>query len=130
LILCENSNFARYPTDIRKEANRTESLFITRKQNDQVMNSREKIISIAALVILVGVPAMLLIVPKLHTLPVLLPLSIVIFIANAALLFVVFKDIFSRPFPSQTRRYLWVALVFFLPPTILIYLPMHGFKAR
>ncbi len=117
-------------TDIKKEANRTESLFITRKQNDQVMNSREKIISIAALVILVGVPAMLLIVPKLHTLPVLLPLSIVIFIANAALLFVVFKDIFSRPFPSPGKRYLWVVLVFFLPPTILIYLPMHGFKPR
>jgi len=73
---------------------------------------------------------MLFIIQKLHTLPVLLPLSIVFFIANAALLFVVFKDIFSRPFPSQSKRYLWVALVFFFPPTILIYLPMHGFKPR
>ena len=42
----------------------------------------------------------------------------------------VFKDIFLRPFGSDKTRYLWVALVFFCPPTILIYLPLHGFKPR
>ncbi len=94
------------------------------------MDSREKLISVAALLVLIGVPALLIIMPKLHALPVLLPLSIVVFIANATLLFVVFKDIFARPFPSPGRRYLWVLLIFFFPPAILAYLPLHGFKTR
>ena len=94
------------------------------------MNSQEKIISLTTLFILLSVPTLLIIIPKLHSLPVLLPLSIVVFIANAALLFVVFKDIFSRPFSSQKKRYLWILLIFFFPPTILVYLPMHGLKPR
>lgn len=94
------------------------------------MSSLEKSISIIALALLIILPPLLFIFPKLHTLPYLVPLSLILVGMNAALLFVVFKDMFLRPFGSDKTRYLWVALVFFCPPTILIYLPLYGFKPR
>lgn len=94
------------------------------------MNSQEKLISIGALIVLITLPPLLIIIPNLHSLPSLLPLSLVVFVANAALLFVVFKDIFMRSFSPPGRRYIWVLLIFFFPPAILVYLPLHGFKTR
>ncbi len=94
------------------------------------MNTLEKTIAVGALLVLIALPVLLIIIPKLHALPILLPLSIFAFIANAALLFVVFKDVFARPFASPAKRYLWVLLIFFFPPAILVYLPLHGFRTR
>jgi len=96
------------------------------------MTTLEKILVLLALFILITVPVLLVAVPSLHTLPLalLLPISIPVFIANATLLFIVFKDIFTRPFSRQSKRYFWALLVFFFPPSTIIYLPLHGFKPR
>ena len=94
------------------------------------MEPREKYICIAALITLITIPPLLFIIPKLHTLPFLIPLSFLLIGMNAALLFLVFKDIFTRRFNSDKMRLVWAALVFFFPPVILLYLPLHGFRAR
>lgn len=94
------------------------------------MSSGEKTIAIVALIGLFTLPPLLFIVPRLHTLPFLVPLSLLLVGLNAALLFIVFKDIFMRRFKPERKRYLWVVLVFVFPPVILVYLPMHGFRER
>lgn len=94
------------------------------------MNSFEKLFSVCALIYIVGLAAVLLFYPGSRSPSALLPLSLVGVAGNAGLLFIVFKDIFSRTFDTAGRRYFWAILIFFFMPAILVYLPRHGFKPR
>jgi hypothetical protein len=49
---------------------------------------------------------------------------------NVGLLFVVFKDIFSRAFSSPWQKYFWLLIIFLCMPAVIIYLPMYGFRKR
>ncbi len=94
------------------------------------MSSFEKILAISTLIYLIGLAVSLVFYPDSRSMSVLLPLSLIGVICNAALLFVVFKDIFSRSFSKNSTRYFWALLIFFFMPAILVYLPRYGFRSR
>ena len=93
------------------------------------MNRYEKAFSIFSLlfIIMTGLLSML---PAMRSLAVLLPLALAGVVINVGLLFIVFKDIFSRTFQSESRKYLWIIAIFLFLPAVLIYLPLHGFKPK
>ena len=94
------------------------------------MNRIEKGFSIFSLIFIVLITGLLYSVPSMRNLTVLLPLAFVGVIINAGLLFVVFKDIFSRSFQSEGRKYFWILAILLFLPAVFIYLPIHGFKPR
>lgn len=94
------------------------------------MTRYEKFFSLFAIIFLIGEGIAVVSVPMARTIGVLIPLALVGIIVNAALLFIVFKDIFTRSFVNPGSRLVWGLLVFLFPPAVLIYLPLHGFKPR
>ncbi len=94
------------------------------------MNRIEKGYSIFSLIFIVLITVLLCSVPSTRSLTVLLPLAFVGVIINVGLLFVVFKDIFSRSFASEGRKYFWTLAILLFLPAVFIYLPRHGFKPR
>ena len=94
------------------------------------MSFGEKIISLLAIFYVSGLAALLVFVPSVRELSYLLPFSLVGVAFNVGLLFIVFKDILSRSFPSPSTRYFWIVVIFLFLPAILIYLPKYGFKKR
>ena len=67
------------------------------------MNRYEKAFSIFSLlfIIMAGLLSML---PAMRSLAVFLPLALAGVVINVGLLFIVFKDIFSRTFQSESRK--------------------------
>ncbi len=94
------------------------------------MNTFERIYSVFSILFAGGFFYAILSFAELRELVYLLPLTGLALIINMGLLFVVFRDISCRTFPNPTHKYVWFALILFLFPTILVYLPMYGFKKR
>lgn len=94
------------------------------------MSSLEKLLAVSTLVYITGMAVVLILYPESRSIAILLPLALIGVICNAVLLFVVFKDIFTRTFDQSSTRYFWALLIFFFIPAILVYLPRHGFKSR
>ena len=94
------------------------------------MSPLEKLFSLLAIAVITGLACALAFYPPLREWSTLLPLSLIGLCFNAGLLFVVFKDIFSRSFTSSAAKIFWVVLIFFFMPSILVYLPLHGFRKR
>ena len=94
------------------------------------MNHTEKLYSLLAMGYLIGLVFFLITLPAVREMKYLLPLSLLGVAVNAGLLFVVFKDIFSRSFPSPWQKFFWMLIVFFCLPAVIIYLPLYGFKKR
>ena len=94
------------------------------------MNIFEKIYSLFAIIFAGCLIASLIYFPQLRQFNLLIPISILGLIINIGLIFLVLRDIFSRQFKNQGAKYIWVALVLFLWPSILFYLPIYGFKSR
>ena len=94
------------------------------------MNRTEKLYSLLAIGYLIGMAFFLITSPAVREMKNLLPLSLLGVAVNAGLLFVVFKDIFSRSFPSPRQKYFWMLIIFLCLPAVIIYLPLYGFKKR
>lgn len=94
------------------------------------MNSLEKTFSLLAVGYIIGLAVVLFAAPSFREMQYLLPLSLLGVIVNVGLLFVVFKDIFSRSFSSPWNKYFWLLIIFLFLPAVIIYLPLHGFRKR
>ncbi len=94
------------------------------------MNLIEKLFSLAAMLFAIALVALLVLLPELRRTETLLPLAGVGLLVNVGLMVIVLRDIFLRPFPQPTDKYLWLALVLFCWPAILVYLFRHGFRRR
>jgi hypothetical protein len=94
------------------------------------MNIFEKIFSLFAITFAAGLIAVLIYFPQLRHLNYLIPISLLGLVINIGLIFVVLRDIFSRQFSDQARKYFWIALVLIFWPSILFYLPKYGFRPR
>lgn len=94
------------------------------------MSLAEKLFSVIAIIYIISFGLILFRYPTVRQVTFLLPFSLVGVLFNIGLLFVVFKDIFSRSFQSPTARIRWAIVIFLFMPAILLYLPLHGFKKR
>jgi hypothetical protein len=94
------------------------------------MNIFEKIFSLLAILFAAGLIISLIYFPQLRQLHLLIPICLLGFIINVVLMFIVLRDIFSRRFSDQGRKYVWIALVLLLWPSILFYLYRYGFRPR
>lgn len=94
------------------------------------MSTLEKIYSAFAVIMAIAFFTVISLVPQTRELSNLLILTAVAFAINIGLMFVVFKDIYFRKFANPTSKYIWFALILFLWPTVLIYLPLYGFRTR
>lgn len=90
----------------------------------------EKIYSVPAICYITGLALLLVFLPCAREIKYLLPLSLLGVAVNAGLLFVIFRDIFNRLFPSSWEKYFWVAIVFLFIPAVIFYLPLYGFKEK
>ena len=94
------------------------------------MNVFEKIYSLLAIIFAAGLIACLIYFPQLRQFDRLIPISLLGLVINIGLMFIVLRDIYSRQFPDQGRKYFWMALVLLFWPSILFYLPRYGFRPR
>ena len=94
------------------------------------MSASEKLFSVFGICYITGLVLALTFYPQTRQLPYLLPLSLLGVAVNVGLLYIVFKDIFSRQFAHAYSKYLWIVVIFLFMPMIVIYLPIHGFKKR
>ena len=94
------------------------------------MNFFEKIYSLLAIIFATGLIGTLIYYPQLRQLNYLIPISLLGLFVNIGLIFIVLKDIFARQFSDQGRKFFWAALVLIFWPSILFYLPRHGFRPR
>jgi len=94
------------------------------------MNTFEKIYSIFAVIFALVLTTLLIAVPAMRQLYILLVSSGVGLLVNVILMFIVFRDIFSRQFPGNRGRMFWTGLLLVCWPAIVIYLPLHGFRPR
>jgi hypothetical protein len=94
------------------------------------MNRFEKAFAIFSLLFIIIMAGLLSMMPAMRSLAVLLPLAMAGVVINVGLLYIVFKDIFSRTFQPESRKYLWIIVIFLFLPTLIIYLPLHGFKPK
>ncbi|MBT8329702.1 MAG: hypothetical protein KJN87_08355 [Desulfofustis sp.] len=92
------------------------------------MNRAEKTYSLMAIGYIAGLACVLMTSPAAWEIKYLLPLSLLGVAVNVGLLFVIYKDIFSRSFSSPWQKYFWLLLIFLCMPAVLIYLPMYGFR--
>lgn len=95
-----------------------------------IMSVSEKIFSVLGIGYISALAVLLVLSPEARQLKHLLPLSLLGVGVNAGLLFVVFKDIFSRSFPNSGVKYFWIIIIFLFMPAIIFYLPRHGFRKR
>jgi len=94
------------------------------------MSSVEKYFSMFAILFGCGFIVSLFVFPELRQLKLLLPLSLIGMTINIGLMFVVLRDIFYRQFGDSTTKYIWIAAILIFWPSVLYYLPRHGFKRR
>jgi hypothetical protein len=94
------------------------------------MNIFEKVFSLLAIIFAAGLIIGLIYFPQLRQLHLLIPICLLGLIINVLLMFIVLRDIFSRNFRDQGKKYLWIALVLLLWPSILFYLYRYGFRPR
>lgn len=94
------------------------------------MNILEKIFSVFAVFFAIGLITALTVYPEVRELRILLPLSLAGVAINIGLMFVVLRDILYRKFKNPMAKYIWIAVILFLWPAVLYYLPKHGFKSR
>lgn len=94
------------------------------------MNRFEKLFSLVGLVFMPLIIGIMTLVPAAKTFMVMLPMALLGVLINVGLLYVVFKDIFSRSFHPESTRYLWVMATLLVLPTVIIYLVKYGFKPR
>jgi len=94
------------------------------------MNIFEKIYALLAIVFASGLFISLIYFPVLRQFHILLPICLVGLAINVGLLFVVLRDIFSRRFTPESKKYIWIALVLCFWPSIVLYLPKYGFQPR
>ncbi len=69
-------------------------------------------------------------VPEFRQPGILFPLSFLGLLVNIGLMFVVFRDIFTRWPSNRNKKYFWLATLLVFWPAILIYLPLHGFRSK
>lgn len=94
------------------------------------MSLIEKAYSLFAIIFATVFLVLVFNVPSFQQLTMLLPLTAISLIVNIGLMFVVFKDIYLREFKDPNQQYIWFALILFVWPAVLIYLPIYGFKGR
>lgn len=94
------------------------------------MNTLEKILSIIALLFLFGLILLLFFYPPIRAPKLLIPGVFIGFFLNMTLLFIVFRDVFSRPFSSKSKQYFWSLLILLFQPAVIVYLIKYGFKPR
>lgn len=94
------------------------------------MSRSEKILCLLALIINAAIFTLIALYPQLRQITLLIPISLVGLICNVGLMFIVFRDISLRRFPSSNHKYIWFALILFVWPAVLVYLPLFGFKKR
>jgi hypothetical protein len=94
------------------------------------MNTIEKIYSIFAVCFAIILTVLLIARPEMRQLAILLPASAIGLLVNVILMFMVFRDIFSRQFPTKRGRAFWTGLLLVCWPAIVVYLPLHGFHRR
>jgi phosphatidylserine synthase len=94
------------------------------------MNIFEKVSSLLAIIFAAGLIISLIYFPQLRQLHLLIPICLLGLVINVLLMFIVLRDIFSRNFSDQGKKYLWIALVLLLWPSILFYLYRYGFRPR
>jgi hypothetical protein len=95
-----------------------------------MVNIWEKLYSIFVLALLTALVALFILAPQYRTLETLIPLSLLGLLANIIFMYIIFKDIYMRSFSTQNQKYIWFALILFIWPTVIFYLPRHGFKKR
>ncbi|MBU1566007.1 MAG: hypothetical protein KJ630_10305 [Proteobacteria bacterium] len=94
------------------------------------MNIFEKAYSLLAIVFAVGLITIIILYPEFRRLERLILTSLIGFAVNIGLMFIVLKDIFMRRFNRQGTKYLWLAMVLLVWPSIIYYLFQYGFKSR
>lgn len=94
------------------------------------MNTLEKIYSIFAILFAIALTSLIIILPEMRQLGILLPTSAAGLVVNVILMFIIFRDIFSRQFASKRGRAFWTGLLLICWPAIVVYLPLHGFRRR
>lgn len=95
------------------------------------MSKLEKIYSVFAVIVVIAAAVFIclsLLSQQHDTYKLLIPATIA-FGINVGLMFVVFKDIYFRKFPNPSSKYIWFALILLIWPSVLIYLPLYGFRA-
>lgn len=94
------------------------------------MSLFEKAYSLFAIIFATVFIVLVFNVPSFQQLNKLLPLTAISLTVNIGLMFIIFKDIYSREFKNPNQKYIWFALILFVWPAVLIYLPIYGFKRR
>ncbi len=94
------------------------------------MNRAEKLYCLMAIGCIGALAFFLATSPAARELKYLLPLSLCGVAVNVGLLFVVFKDIFSRSFSRPWQKYFWLLIIFLCMPAVIVYLPIYGFNKR
>lgn len=94
------------------------------------MSTFDKCYSVFAIIFAITLLYCLTLFPELRQLQYLLVLSFLGLVINVGLMFVVFKDLFTRPAISRNGKIAWTALLLLFWPALLIYLPLHGFRSR
>jgi hypothetical protein len=120
----QSLNFSLLLSQLGSDLNKSASLSMI------TMNFLEKIISLLAIIFAAGLIASLIYFPQLRQVHLLIPISLTGLVINVALVFVVLRDIFSRSFKDQNRKYMWIALILLFWPSIICYLYSYGFRPR
>jgi len=94
------------------------------------MKTQEKLFSIFAVFFVIALFLILGFYPETRQLKVLLPITFVGLVINIIFMFIVLRDIFLRQFKTTGQKFLWVILILFFWPSVLLYLPKFGFKQR
>ena len=95
-----------------------------------IMNFFEKFFSLLAIIFAAGLVVSLIYFPQLRQIHLLIPISLVGLVVNVALIFIVLKDVFSRRFYDQNRKYVWIVMILLFWPSIIYYLYSYGFRPR
>lgn len=94
------------------------------------MNTFEKIYSLLAVIFAVALFSGIMLFPELRQFDHLLYAALSGLTVNIGLMFIVLRDIYLRPFDQEKKRYLWIALVLVIWPSIIYYLLRYGFTPR
>lgn len=94
------------------------------------MNNIEKSYSLLAIFFALGLVSGIIFCPELRSARHLIPATLIGLAVNIGLMFVVLRDIFLRRFRNQSIKFVWLALVLILWPSVIYYLLRHGFKPR
>jgi len=94
------------------------------------MNTFEKIYSVLAIVFAVILLIALALYPQFREFKNLIIVSLLGLLVNIGLLFIVLRDILTRQFSDQNRKYFWLVLVLLFWPAIIYYLLRYGFLPK